>query len=409
MKKTAVILCLIISAVLFIKSGLFSGILKNNDNKKKEKISDNSIAMPVDYDTYAPLNYDKQYSMWFPAMDYENILLNKTKEEFEKTVDERFRNAKEIGINTVYVHVRANCDAYYNSELFPNGKYFAENSDFDPLLIMIDKAHSLGLSFHAWVNPMRGQTTEQLDGMSSEYKIKQWYDDIDKNGLYVVNANDTWYLNPAYKEVRSFIADGIFEIVKNYKVDGIHIDDYFYPTTEEFFDEQAFEQSDGKDLMQWRLDNASLMVRQIYNTINAVNPKILFGISPQGNIDADYSSQYADVRKWSSQNGYCDYIVPQLYYGFKNSTCPYEATLDEWCDIASSAKLIAGVCTYKVGKEDTWAGDGINEWITDENITARQIEMALQKENIDGIAVYSYNSTFEHEDIMRSVFDALRK
>ena len=405
MKKFAVLLCIGISVLIFAKSGLFSGI-SEKENQTVNNNDENS-AVPVDYDSYTPLNYKQQLSMWFPFMDYKDILLNKSEEAFRNETELRFSNAKELGINTVYVHVRSNCDAYYNSELFPRGEYFSENSDFDPLEIMIDTAHSMGLSFHAWVNPMRGQTSEQLENMSSEYKIKQWYDDSQKNSLYIVQSGDIWYLNPAYKEVRSFIAEGILEILENYKVDGIHIDDYFYPTQDESFDRQAFEQSGSTDFSQWRLDNASLMVRQIYNTVNAVNPQILFGISPQGNIDANYTSQFADVKKWCSQKGYCDYIVPQLYYGFKNSVCPYEQTLDKWHELSSSSTLIAGVCTYKTGKEDTWAGDGINEWITDKNITARQIEYALKNNKADGIAVYSYSSTFEREDISASIMDIL--
>ncbi len=411
MKRAVFLLLAGLSAFLLVNSGIFSSNneIKLNENKKKENVSaQENIIIPVDYDTYTPLNYDKQYAMWFPSMDYQEILFNKSKEEFSKAVYERFSNAKELGINTVYVHVRSHCDAYYNSKLFPHGEFFSENSDFDPLEIMIEKAHSLGLSFHAWINPMRVQKTEQLEKMSSEYKVKQWFDDTEKNGIYIVNSGDLWYLNPAYSEVRSFISSGVFEIIENYKVDGIHIDDYFYPTVDENFDRPAFKQSGEKNLQDWRLKNTSLMVSQIYSTINAVNPEILFGISPQGNIDTNYNSQYADVKKWGSQKGYCDYIVPQLYYGFKNSTCPYEATLNEWCNFTSSAKLISGVCTYKIGLEDKWAGEGINEWITDKDITARQIEYAMKQENVNGIAIYSYSSTFSREDIFSSIKKILK-
>ncbi len=409
MKKAVFFVLMGISVFLLAESGLFSSIfVKENESKKKENYTEKNISVPVDYDTYTPLNYKEQYAMWFPAMDYDDILKNKSEQEFSDIIFKRLSDAKKIGINTVYVHVRSNCDAYYNSSLFPRGEFYSESADYDPLQIMTDKAHSLGLSFHAWINPMRVQTTAQLDEMSSEYQIKKWYDDSEKNGIYIVNSGEMWYLNPAYSEVRNFIASGIFEILENYKVDGIHIDDYFYPTTEKFFDEQAFEQSDESSLEQWRLENATLMVKQIYSTVKSVNPAILFGISPQGNIETDYSSQFADVKKWCSEKGYCDYIVPQLYYGFKNSTCPYEATFDEWSSMTSVPQLIAGVCTYKVGNADKWAGEGINEWITDSDITARQIEYALADENTDGIAVYSYSSTFRRDDIVQSIINVLR-
>ncbi len=401
MKRAVFVTLIAVCGLLFFKSGIFS--VKKNEAKKKIPSTSEASIVPVDYDTYTPLNHEKQYAMWFPAMDYQKILLNKSEDEFREATAERFRNAKELGINTLYVHVRSNCDAYYNSSIFPHGEFFSEDSTFDPLEIMIDTAHSMGLSFHAWINPMRVQKTEQLENMSDNYKVKQWYNDNTKNGIYIVQSENMWYLNPAYSEVRSLISQGIFEIIENYKVDGIHIDDYFYPTESEEFDRPAFEESGENNLNEWRINNTSLMVSQIYSTINAVNPEILFGISPQGNIDTNYSSQCADVRKWSSEKGYCDYIVPQLYYGFKNSTCPYEKTLDEWSEIATSADLISGVCTYKIGTEDKWAGSGINEWITDKDITARQIEYALKDENVDGIAIYSYSSTFEREDIFSSI------
>lgn len=397
MKKIIFLISLALCISLFAVSGIFMPVGLSVENPEKTDALYHDSVIPVDYDTYTPINYDRQYSMWFTAMDYNDILLNKSEEEFKENIYKCFENARSIGINTVYVHVRSNGDAYYNSELFPHGQYFSENSDFDPLEIMIDTAHSMGLSFHAWINPMRIQTTKQMDNMSSEYRIKQWYDDNEKNGIYIVCSEDMWYLNPAYSEVRSFIADGVMEIVENYKVDGIHIDDYFYPTTKEFFDDTAFAQSGNDNLAQWRLDNASFMVREIYDVINSVNNEILFGISPQGNIDADYSSQYADVKKWCSEKGYCDYIVPQIYYGFENSLCPFAATLEEWCDMADEPKLIVGICTYKNGKEDKWAGKGKNEWIENDDITERQLEYAINNSMVDGIAIYSYSSTFENE------------
>lgn len=406
MKKMPYILCFGICVFLFSISGLF--IAKENNNEKTDFLYSDSV-IPASYDTYTPLNYDRQYSMWFPVMEYSDILDGKSEETFRQNIRERFENVKNIGINTVYVHVRSNGDAYYYSELFPRGQYFSENADFDPLKIMIDEAHSMNLSFHAWINPMRLQKTENMEQMSDEYTVKKWYSDIEKNGIYVVCSEDMWYLNPAYREVRDLIADGVMEILENYDIDGIHIDDYFYPTTMEYFDKEAFSHSENDNLSEWRLENASLMVRAIFDAVNSVNNEILFGISPQGNIEADYSTQYADVKKWCSEKGYCDYIVPQLYYGFENSLCPYAATLEEWCDIAEEPELIAGICTYKTGKRDDWAGRGKNEWIENDDITKRQLEYALENKRVDGIAIYSYSSTFENPDIVKDISEMLNK
>ncbi|MCI7803498.1 MAG: family 10 glycosylhydrolase [Oscillospiraceae bacterium] len=339
-----------------------------------------------------PLNFEKQAGMWFTYMDYLDILRGKSEKEFTESVSERFENAKEMGINTLYVHVRAFNDSYYKSGIFPKGEYY--DGDYDPLEIMVNTAHGLGLSVHAWLNPLRCQTDEQLKALDDSYLIKKWYNDKEKNGTYIVKTGDYWYLNPAYSEVLSYISDGIREIAENYSVDGFHIDDYFYPTTGETFDAAAFSQSAGSDLSSWRTENISRMVKTIYDTVKAENPDMLFGISPQGNMDSNYTDQYADVKAWASQSGYCDYIVPQIYFGFENESCPFEKTADSWqsLNICEEVKLVIGICTYKIGNEDKWAGSGIDEWKEKSDIVSRQAEYCAQ--NGLGIAVYSYDSTF---------------
>ena len=148
MKKIIFFISLALCISLFAVSGIFMPVGLSVENSEKTDALYHDSVIPVDYDTYTPINYDRQYSMWFTAMDYNDILLNKSEEEFTENIYKRFENARSIGINTVYVHVRSNGDAYYNSKLFPHGQYFSENSDFDPLEIMIDTAHSMGLSFH---------------------------------------------------------------------------------------------------------------------------------------------------------------------------------------------------------------------------------------------------------------------
>lgn len=342
---------------------------------------------------YVALNFDIQKSMWFAFMDYSSILLDKSESEFKQSIEQRFENAKTLGINTVYVHVRSHGDSYYKSSIFPKGKYY--NSDFDPLQVMVDVAHEKGLSIHAWINPMRCMDTQLMESQSDDYILKKW--SLEYNGTYINECDGYWYLNPYYDEVRKLICDGIAEIVNNYNVDGVNIDDYFYPTTDETFDRPCFADSNQSDLLQFRRDNVSKMVKDMYNTIKGINSTVEFGISPQGNIDKNYDEQCADVSLWTSTEGYCDYIAPQIYYGFNNSTCPYIDTLNTWADLNknSKVKLIIGLGTYKIGLEDTWAGSGSNEWIDDDNIIGCQIDYAFNNPDVDGIAIYSYSSTFE--------------
>lgn len=341
-------------------------------------------------------NYDTTYAMWFSVMDYADTLRGKSEDEFRETMRQRFQNAAEMGINTVYLHVRAYLDAYYNSELFPTGAYADPGLDFDPLEIMLEEAHAQNLSAHAWINPLRGPGTKAMEEMENDYRIKQWYEDEAKNGIYLVQAGSNWWLNPAYPEVRQLIADGVAEIVSQYDVDGVQMDDYFYPTNDAAFDAAAFAESNETDLSAFRLKQTNLMVKQIYDTVKAADSALVVSISPQGTMYGNYESQYADVQLWASEPGYCDVLIPQIYFGFENETAPFEDTAAYWAQTVSckEVSLVIGICTYKLGVEDIWAGSGSTEWIEHLDIPQRQVEFLLQMDGISGIAIYDYDSTF---------------
>jgi uncharacterized lipoprotein YddW (UPF0748 family) len=187
-----------------------------------------------------------------------------------------------------------------------------------------------------------------------------------------------------------FLGDTVREITDNYNVDGVHIDDYFYPTTSADFDSEAFVQSGASDLAAWRTENVSRFVKKLYDTVKEKDDRLLFGISPQGNIRADYETQYADVKKWGSESGFCDYIVPQIYYGFENETMPFLPTLEQWTELVrgSDVSLIIGLAAYKLGREDKWAGSSAElEWINDPDIINKQIA-AVTASEADGYALY---------------------
>jgi len=262
---------------------------------------------------------------------------------------------------------------------------------------MVREAHNRGLSIHAWINPMRLMSDADIKGISDSYKIKQWYNSDDLRGKYIVKVNGTWYLNPAYSETVSLIADGVSEIVSKYNVDGIQIDDYFYPTTDKSFDSAAYSASGtSSSLLEWRMSMVSNMVRKLYSSVKNVNSTAVFGISPQGSISNNYNDLYADVKTWCAQSGYVDYILPQIYYGFSNSTLPYSDTCAAWSSLVknSSVKLVIGLAPYKIGTEDTWAGNGKFEWANNTDIIARQMAFAETLPNYGGVALYRYDSLF---------------
>lgn len=341
---------------------------------------------PADTDSCVPINYTNQIGLWLPYMDFENYMYGKNEEEFKENVRKILENALNRGVNTVYFHVHPNGDAYYNSEIFPKGIYL--DGDYDPLQIMLDIAHSMGISVHAWLNPYRLHTAEQMETLPNDFIIKEW---INEKKPMVKIVNNRWYLNPAYNEVTELVSRTADEILNNYCVDGIHIDDYFYPTNEPEFDIEAFELSGRTDLDDWRRENITNMVKSLYDTVKNHGENLKFGISPQGNIETDFNTQYADVELWAGTPGYADYIVPQIYYGFKNETCPFEKTLRRWEKLAenSGVSLIIGLAEYKLGKYDQWAGVlGENEWIDTPDIIERQIELVKSSDVADGYALY---------------------
>lgn len=356
-----------------------------------------------DYDfgssTYTAVNYSEVKGIWISYIELSEILTGQSRDSFRKNISEVFDNCVSFGINTVYVHVRSHSDAYYRSELFPWSRYvtgtLGSDPGFDPLDIMINEAHSRGLSFQAWINPLRACSTSQLSSYGN-YPVYSYATGTGTAGNYVVDVNGTYYLNPAYDEITELIAAGASEILANYDVDGLHIDDYFYPTTDASFDSSAYSASGYGSLSDFRFANCDRMVSELYSAVKSANPSAVFSVSVQGRIDNNYTQLYADVRKWCTNPGYLDVIIPQIYYGFENSAAPYQSTLDEWEKLAQRGgiPLVTGLSVSKIGIEDTWAGSGKYEWINNSDIISRQLSAAKKCGSYGGFALYSYRSIF---------------
>lgn len=353
--------------------------------------------------TYKPLNYENTVGVWISYIELSSALKGKNEAEFRKNFSVMMDNCVSIGINTVYVHLRPFGDAVYKSALFPWSSYVTGtlglSPSFDPLTVMLEEAHSRNISFQGWINPMRISSASEISSLSTEYLTGKWYNS-EKKGNYIVKNGDYWYLNPAYDEVIKLVADGASEIVGNYNVDGLHIDDYFYPTTDAAFDKIAFNASGAVDLSEFRQSRCSKLVKSIYDAVKKANPNVLFGISPQGSVENNYNYLYADVKKWCGTQGYCDYIAPQIYYGFENASQPFDLCLSAWHEMTrnTSVKVIPGLAVYKVGKEDVWAGNGgRNEWINNNDILKRQIITAQEYDGYNGVIFYSYNYLFNSD------------
>ncbi|MDE6087686.1 MAG: family 10 glycosylhydrolase, partial [Oscillospiraceae bacterium] len=376
--------------------GKQSGLYQNSDFDLNAKSDPDQNANP-DSDS------GEIRAVWLPVMLYENWISGKSEIQFRESIRDAFRNCQDLGVNTIFVHVRAYCDAYYHSQIFPAGAFMNPEQDYDPLEIMLEEAHAVNLAVHAWINPMRAQTAQKITALDQKYILRQWYDDPDKNGTYLVNFEGRYYLNPAYQEVRELIADGVREILENYDVDGIHMDDYFYPTTEPAFDQDAFTQSEFQDLAEFRRTNCSELVKLLYQTVKNQDSDFIFSISPQGNFEINSNQLYADVKRWCSEAGYCDWIIPQLYYGFENDTCPFKEILKEWAEICTASELVIGLAAYKIGTQDQWAGSGKLEFLTNPAVISEELEYLSEFSEIAGAALYSYSSLFEPEQAVSAL------
>lgn len=329
-------------------------------------------------------------------------------EQSKQKVQSMLSNAKNMGFNTVIVHARSHGDAYYKSNYFPYSSYITgtQGADpgWDPLEYMIEVAHGLGLKIQAWINPYRvSSASDDPLTLAESNKARQWMTDSDpSNDDWAIKCKGGIYFNPAIPEVRRLIIDGIREIVQNYDVDGIHFDDYFYPTTDSSFDAAAYSRytaSGGTlSLNDWRRAQVNTLVSGVYQAIKSIDSNMIFGISPAGNISNCYNSLYADVELWMSRSGYIDYICPQLYWGFEypNEQFRFNNIADKWASLKmhDGLKLYFGLAVYKSGTVDA----GSDEWIRNNDIIKRQIEYSRTKSSCAGVILFSYSSVTSTEE-----------
>lgn len=297
----------------------------------------------------------------------------------KKEIDTMIRNVKESGLNTIILQVRPFSDAIYPSRIFPLSYTVAGTEggkrDFDILAYFIEQAHKESLKIHAWINPYRIRNTTDISEISEENPCFKW---LNTNKVKVIEGKGIYY-NPADSDVMDLIVEGVKEIVTNYSVDGIIFDDYFYP--DESIDLENYEEIKNTiSLSDYRLSNTNTLVKMVYDAIKEENDKVLFGISPDGNITNNYEMHYADIKKWLKEDGYIDYIMPQIYYGFYHETKPFIETLKEWESLIENDVLIyPALALYKAGEVDQYAKSGSNEWIENDDIIVKQMKVITEK------------------------------
>ena len=267
-------------------------------------------------------------------------------ETMQRTLTYQLDELQKDGCNAIIFQVRPECDALYESEIEPWSYYLTgQQGDkpypyWDPLQWMIDECHRRGMELHAWINPYRAKTKSPHRNASNHVIVRHPEWTFQYDGLTL--------LNPALKECRDYICDVVRDIVERYDIDGLHIDDYFYPYPVAGVnipdDAQYRAVPNGiQDRGDWRRYNVNLFIQQIYETIHNAKPWVKFGVSPFGiyrNQSSDpngsrtnglqnYDQLYADVLLWDA-NGWMDYCVPQLYWEIGNKAADYDELIHWW-------------------------------------------------------------------------------
>ena len=338
------------------------------------------------------------YLEW-AAMDFS------TEDAFRAGVVQLLDNCTGLGLNAVLAQVRPFGDALYRSTLFPWSHLCTgvqgKDPGFDPLDVLLQEAHTRGISVEAWVNPYRLRSSAAMPPNLADSNLANTHPE------WVCTVDEGLYLNPAEPAAADYVVQGVAELVQNYAVDGIHFDDYFYPTTDESIDAAQFAASGAGNLAAWRRENVTALVRAVHDTVKAADPTLRFGISPQGNPDNDENQQYSDVTGWLASGGgdaVVDYLCPQVYWGqgfalHNGSTrFAFENIVPAWLAYprAADVALYFGLGAYRVGVGDGGSNENsLSGWSTGRAL-ADQVAY-LREQGAGGWALYRYGSLFGPE------------
>ena len=270
------------------------------------------------------------------------------------------------GVNTIIFQVRPECDALYESRLEPWSRFLTGQQGqppspyWDPLEWMIKQCHARGMELHAWINPYRARTKGTTMLAPNHIQVRKPQNCFEYDGQTI--------LNPGIPENRDYICEVARDIVTRYDVDGIHMDDYFYPypaAGQKIPDDAQFRYySNGiRDRGDWRRYNVNLFIEQFYKTVHKAKPWVKVGISPFGiyrnrrssyvgsNTSGlqNYDDLYADVLLWVN-NGWLDYCVPQIYWEIGNKSADYDTLIRWWNQYAGKRPLVIGEDVERTAK-----------------------------------------------------------
>lgn len=360
---------------LLILLSLF--LLLSLKDKKEDKVKEPTETRAI-FISYIEL------SKYIKGKDYDTSKNN---------IKNMINNIEKLKCNTIILQIRFGSDAIYKSNIYPTSMHIVENEGdeyYDVLKYFINNSHKKNIKVIAWINPYRIRTTEDTSTIS---KNNPAYKYLDTDIVYI---NNGIYYNPSKRETQDLIIEGVKEVLE-YKIDGLLFDDYFYPDTK--IDEKDYQEyiknNDFIEPDKYRLNIVNEMIKKVHKECS--NKNIEFGISPDGNIENNYNKNYADVKTWLKEKDYIDFIMPQIYYGFYNSTRAYIKSIHEWESLIENKEIdyYIALAFYKVGKEDKYAKTGFNEWIENDNIIMKEIILSRNLKNYKGFSLFRYDNIFD--------------
>jgi uncharacterized lipoprotein YddW (UPF0748 family) len=293
--------------------------------------------------------------------------------------------ARALNLNAVIFQIRPAADALYESKLEPWSEYLTgtqgRDPGYDPLAEWIAGAHARGLELHAWLNPYRARHAEAKSPLAPNHLSKTHPHAVKTYGKLL-------WMDPGEPVAAERTLAVVRDIVTRYDVDGIHIDDYFYPypiaapnlpkdvkENLDFPDEPAwkrYRQAGGKlNRADWRRQNVDHLVERMWRAIHEAKPWVRFGISPFGlgkpalrppgiTGFSQYDQLYADAELWL-QKGWLDYFTPQLYWPIAKKEQAYPVLLDYWLRHNPKKRhLWPGLFTSKIDSTaESWPAEEI--------------------------------------------------
>ena len=320
---------------------------------------------------------------------------------------------QDLNFNAAIVQVRTAGDAFYKSNYAPWSRYLTGEEGKAPdstqsnhkstmLSWMIDEAHNRGMEFHAWLNPYRATFDLKTETLSADH-------DYHRHPDWMVKYGKKYYYDPGLPAVQELMVSIIKELINNYPIDAIHYDDYFYPYTikdETFKDSTTFNKYKlpNQSLEDWRRSNMDSLIKKSYHAIKKVRPSVQFGVSPFGvwkNKSTDprgsdtragqttFENLYADPLLWM-QEGWLDYIVPQIYWSMDLEVASHRKLLDWWADHTQTTNLYIGNGPYKIKNNSDKAWNR-NRELPD------QLTYARKNKTVNGNVFFSAKSLMQQK------------